>query len=150
MKEELLREWVVHEARRFIGMRFRHQGRALEPGVGGLDCLGLLMAVAHNLRLQGKNGEPLTMFDTADYSKSPDGNFLLGQLTDNLFPVSGMRAGDIALFRFDGNPQHLGILTPYAHGGVGMVHAYAPSRKVVEHRMDKVWRSRIVGLFSVF
>lgn len=149
MRKELLREWVVNEARRFVGVRFRHQGRALEPGNSGVDCLGLLMAVAHNLRLQGRRGELLTAFDTADYSKSPDGDFLLGQLTENLFPATAPSPGDIALFRFDHNPQHLAILTPYIYGGLGMVHAYAPARKVVEHRLDPVWQGRIVKVFAV-
>lgn len=54
--------------------------------------------------------------------------------------------GDLALFAIEGNPQHVGLLTDY-EGGLGVIHSYAPSRKVVEHRLDKKWQQRIVKVF---
>ncbi len=35
----------------------------------------------------------------------------------------------------------------YHAGGLSMIHAYAPSRKVVENRLDVVWSQRLVGAF---
>jgi hypothetical protein len=29
-----------------------------------------------------------------------------------------------------------------------MIHAYANVRKVVEHRLDDIWRSRIAGVYT--
>jgi hypothetical protein len=43
----------------------------------------------------------------------------------------------------------LGFIGDYEFGGLSMIHAYAWSRKVVEHRLDDVWRRRIVALFEL-
>jgi uncharacterized protein YijF (DUF1287 family) len=65
-------------------------------------------------------------------------------------PIADARVGDIALFNMEGNPQHLGIISDYGGASLGIIHAYAPARAVVEHVLDASWQSRIIGVFRVF
>lgn len=146
-------------ARSWLGTRFLHQGR-LKRGAGeggGVDCLGLLVGVARELGLRDRQGRALAESDCADYGQFPDGEALRRTLAELLveIPCSDVAPGDIALFRFDGNPQHLAIVGNYedaADGGdvpLSLIHAYAPARKVVEHRLDAAWRTRMVAAFRV-
>lgn len=146
-----MQERIVSESRTWIGTRFSHQGRRKKSQAdrGGVDCLGLLIGVAGALGLKDKHGYHLTGSDRLDYSKSPDGSQLRETLAGLLHEIAGdAKAGDIALFRLDGNPQHLGILSDYDYG-LGVIHAYAPSRQVVEHRLDKSWQEKIVAVFRL-
>lgn len=137
---------IVIEARRWLGTRFRHQGRrrASAHDPGGVDCLGLLIGVAEALTLQDRHGALLSRADEVSYGHLPDGARLAERLGELLLPVERMREGDILLFRLDGNPQHLAIVSDY-----GIIHAYAPARRVVEHRLDAAWEEKIAGIFRV-
>jgi cell wall-associated NlpC family hydrolase len=42
-----MREQIVEEARKYLGVRFRHQGRT----VAGIDCAGLILNVGNDLGL---------------------------------------------------------------------------------------------------
>ena len=143
---------IVIAARSWIGTRFSHQGRRKKSthDAGGVDCLGLLIGVAHELDLKDRTGRRFADSDCADYSKVPDGNRLHETLAEllELVAMEQMRAGDIALFRLDGNPQHLGIISDYANG-LGIIHAYVPSRNVVENRLDESWQEKIVAVFRL-
>lgn len=136
---------IVACARSWRGTRFVHQGR----GRGGVDCLGLLAGVAHELGLRARDGSLLIAHDALSYSKQPDGALLRARLDELLWPVDAFvwQPGDVALFALDGQPQHLAILSDYGAGEPGMIHAYAPARKVVEHRLDAMWRKRLVCLY---
>jgi hypothetical protein len=46
---------------------------------------------------------------------------------------------DLALFKVRENQQHMAFLTDYENT-LGMVHSYAPARRVVEHRLVKAFR----------
>lgn len=136
---------IVAQARSWIGTPFHHQARLKKVGC---DCLGLIVGVVDELELKDKNGVRLAAYDEVTYSKEPDGEYLIQKLVDVLaeIPASEMRAGDLALFKVRENPQHLAILTDY-EGGIGMIHSFAPARRVVEHRLDDDWRARIVKVF---
>jgi hypothetical protein len=160
---------IVTAARRHIGTRFHHQGRLAktEKHKGGLDCLGLLVCVADELQLRGKNGDLLVSFDARDYPHHPDTEELQRRLMRLLQKVGDMQEGDIALFNIDGAPQHMGIIsynviptkaeessisldcarddTP----GFSLIHAYAPARAVVEHALDAYWQSKIVAVYRL-
>lgn len=149
---------VVSAARGWLGTRFHHQGRlkAKDGRPGGVDCLGLLVGVAGELGLleRAKRGcmvRPLVDFDRCDYGHLPDGDALHGILKEIMWPVriEDMQVGDIVLMRFDKTPQHLAIITDYVGGGVGIIHALAAARKVVEHPLDEEWRKRIVYCYRV-
>jgi cell wall-associated NlpC family hydrolase len=165
---------VIKAARSWLGTPFAHQGRV--KGVGG-DCLGLLIGVAAELELRDKEGRLLAEYDALDYGHLPDEKRLWRGLKKHLFhwersestqcdtgeglvtlflnppPKSEISTlplgrGNIGLFRIDGTARHLGIIAQDT-GYPTLIHAYAPARKVVEHRFDQIWQERLVALFSI-
>lgn len=140
---------LINEARDYIGVRFRHQGRSK---IHGVDCLGLLICVAQTLDLTSKKGTMLHQCDYRTYSKIPDKTVLYRALSEHLEekPRQKMTKGDIALMEFDNNPQHLAIISDYpADNYLGCIHAYAPAKKVVEHHLDSHWKRKITHLFKL-
>lgn len=129
---------LIYAARAALGTPFRHQGRAVGRA---LDCAGLIVHVA------ASNG--LAVADVDAYPELPNGE-LEATLARHvaagiLFKVTlaDAQPGDIVLMRFEKEPapRHLGIL------GFDntLIHAWAVTRKVVEHRIDDAWRRRFVG-----
>lgn len=123
---------VIAEARQWLGVRWHHQGRSR----AGVDCVGLAIKVAHALGLSS--------FDVIDYSRQPDPVMMRALLAEHMdaIPVAGALPGDLVLMRFEIAPQHVAFLSD-----IGIIHAYAQARKVVEHRLDSQWQSRIVGAY---
>lgn len=136
---------IVAHARGWLGTPFHHQARLKNVGC---DCLGMVVGVVDELKLCDADGVPLATYDEVTYSKEPDGAYLTQKLVGLLeeVPVEDMRAGDLALFRVRENPQHLAILSDY-EGALGMIHCFAPARRVVEHRLDDDWKSRLLKVF---
>lgn len=136
---------IVTQARTWIGTPFHHQARLKGKGC---DCLGLIIGVVDELGLKDKHGQPLAGYDEVTYSKEPDGAYLTEKLTSLLdeVPIAEAQAGDLALFKVRENPQHMAFLTDYENT-LGMVHSYAPARRVVEHRLDDDWKQRLVKVF---
>ncbi|MDE3017017.1 MAG: hypothetical protein KGI29_08895 [Pseudomonadota bacterium] len=60
----------------------------------------------------------------------------------------GILPGDIVLLKIDGSPQHLAIVSDMENG-LGLIHAYAPARAVVEHRLDGWWLEKIEAAFRI-
>lgn len=143
---------IVACARGWIGTRFHHQGRVKKTHAhkGGVDCLGLLVGVAAELHLCGRDGLPLMLADECHYSHSPDTRYLRRRLADLLLdiPVSQANAGDVLLLSVDGNPQHLAITSELGNMQ-GLIHAYAPARAVIEHHLDTWWMERIEAVFRI-
>lgn len=126
---------VIAHARACLGTRFRHQGRL--PGVG-LDCVGLIV---HVVRAMG-----IGDYDYIHYGRLPYGGTLehhLGKAGLTVIDQAQALPGDVLLFKFDAAPQHVAIMT-----GHGMIHAYLLARRVVEHRLDQHWASRLCGAFQ--
>jgi NlpC/P60 family putative phage cell wall peptidase len=139
------RQQVVDEARTWMGTRWIHQGRL--KGVG-VDCINLVVGTALNLGLITQ--EQLDNFhnpEYANYGRSPNGVLLLEGCNYFLDPIpfSQVRKGDILIFKFVEEPQHFGIVTE--SNPIYIIHAFAHARKVVEHRLDDVWKNRIVACF---
>jgi len=129
---------VVACARQFLGVRFAHQGRS----VAGLDCLGLLLITAQTLDFTF-DGAGVEALDVHHYGTRPDAMLLKQKLDTHLQPIekADVRAADILLLKINGMPQHLALLSDYPMANeLGMIHAYAPAREVVEHRYDAHWR----------
>jgi len=129
-------EEIVAEARGWIGTRWDHQQRT--KGVG-TDCAGLVIGVARDLGL----AQP----EIAPYARQPSQNALLRHCSAHMQRVKGPGLGRVAVMRFQEEPQHLGIFGDYPLGGLSLIHGYAQSRKVVEHRFDETWTSRVVAVF---
>lgn len=107
---------IVRVARGYIGTPFHHMGRV--PGVG-LDCAGVLICAARELGLVAPD------FDVPPYSRMPDGRSLIEWCDRYMTRIrqSEMRAGDAIVVIVDRDPQHLGILGDYRHGGFSIIHA---------------------------
>jgi cell wall-associated NlpC family hydrolase len=129
---------VVTQARTHLGTPWVHQGR--QPGVG-LDCVGLAVVVARELGIATP--------DATGYGRHPDGVTLLATLRATGWAEVPPRAGCVALMSFRRGPQHVGLLVPYLHGGLGLLHALSTRGQVVEHRLDDRWRSHIVGCWAL-
>lgn len=71
---------LYQAARSWLGTRFRHQGRVKKSATsrGGVDCLGLVMGAAREC------GYDIADLDETNYSKIPDGDYLLRRLCENL------------------------------------------------------------------
>ena len=134
-------------ARQFIGVRFAHQGRTPE----GLDCLGLLILTARKSRVKIA-GMDAASLDVPHYGTRPDAALLKHKLDTHLRCIAqdAVREGDIVLLKIDGSPQHLALIADYPlPGELGMIHAYAPARKVVEHRYDTHWRRQTYAAYRI-
>lgn len=130
---------IVAEARAWIGTPWRHQMCARAVGV---DCGQLVAGVARALGLRD--------VQITGYPRIPDGT-LRGICDRYMQPiqVGEAQAGDVVLMRFDTEPQHLGILGDYEHGGLSLIHSTLKHRKVVEHRLDDRWRSYCVAAYTL-
>lgn len=144
---------IVSCGRSWIGTRFAHQGRLkkTETHAGGVDCLGLLIGVAKELDIKDANGAAIGLQDTRDYTRTPDTKRLYEALLHTLQqkPIGAAQAGDIVLLNIQNSPQHLGILSTLDGGTMGIIHAYAQARKVVEHALDGYWRAQLVAVFRL-
>lgn len=141
---------IVAEARAWLGTPWHHQ--APLKGVG-CDCTGLVRGVINAFR-------PLPPeLQQMDYARTPDGVTLLRLCREHLHEVAiaDIQPGDVLAFRYARDPQHMAVAADYVHGGLSMIHALDQrgravgnsAGRVVEHRIDEVWRRRIVAAFRV-
>lgn len=130
---------IVAIAREILGVRYQHQGRGI-----AVDCAGVPVHVGKRI------GLPIEDV-LANYGRLPQPNEMRAELDRHLVrvPSESMQVGDVVWMRFQGEPQHLGILGDYPRGGFSLIHAYngAGLKRVVEHRLDDVWRARIVAVW---
>jgi len=128
----------IAAARTMLGVRWKHQGRHPQFGV---DCAGFAVCAA---RMCGHG-----TIDRTDYARAPSASDFVEQLKKNgdMIRIGDEQPGDVMIFEFGGNPQHLGILT--AVDPPMMIHAFATARKVVEHRMDDEWLARRRFIFRL-
>ncbi len=134
------RSQIVAQARTWKGTPYEHQGRT--KGVR-VDCVGLLIGVAHELGLSS--------FDYLDYGQSPDGDMMTRLLSSHMRHLNSWKdalPGDVLHIAFSAKrrPQHLAIVV--APGRI--IHAYSSHKKVVEHRLDDDWRLLIRDAYSFF
>ena len=127
---------VVAAARAWVGVPFLHQGRSRTAGV---DCAGLVICIARELNLVEQD------FDITGYRPQPNGT--MQPLCREHLVEDTPRPGNIFVMRFDTDPQHMGFFVPYRHGGLGVIHAIAARKRVVEHRLDAIWSKRIVASY---
>ncbi len=127
-------ETMIAAARACAGTPFHHQGRV--AGVG-LDCIGLIVVA---MQAAG-----LPVRDRLDYGRRPDGASLVAALEDHgMKRVTGeIKAGDVLLFRYDHQPQHVALAT----SADTMIHAFAVAGRVVETGIGAYWRRRLVGVY---
>lgn len=124
---------MVAAARGCIDTPFHHQGRA--PGVG-IDCIGLIIVA---MKATG-----MVVRDRTDYGRRPDGRGLIAALEEHgAKRTDRIQAGDVLVFRYDKQPQHVALATSES----AMIHSFAPAGKVVETLMGDYWRRRLVVIY---
>lgn len=127
----------VNEARTWLKTPFHHQ--ASVKGVG-CDCAGLVKGTARNLGYQVSDVY-------TNYGREP-ANGELERTLENLLnkkDSNKLSKGNIILFKFLNEPQHLGI---YCGDGI-VIHSYSTEGGVVEHLIDDKWKKRIVNVFEL-
>lgn len=133
------RQQVIEQARSYLGVRFRHQGRTREQG---LDCFGLVIRVCHDLGLSA--------FEWMGYGRDPDPREVMRVGEEQLHRIywPEVQAGDVVLMAWGSWPCHVAILADKAHP-FSLIHAYAGARKVCEIRMDAQLQQAICGCFRL-
>lgn len=137
---------VAARARCWIGTPYQHQARLRDVGV---DCAGLVIGVARELGLVAED------FDITAYPRSPDGRSLLEHCRQWMTEIrrDDMLPGDVIVIRWVKDPQHLGIVGDYLHGGLSMIHALSDGTnmrgKVVEHHLDSSHCARFIAAFRM-
>ena len=130
---------VVEAARRHLGVPWRHQGRSEL----GIDCVGLLVVVARELGL--------SEYDLQGYDRRPNpGSFLQhfeawGALR---IRIADALPGDTLVFNDGLYPCHAGWAT-LSCDQPGVIHAYAPRRRVVEERLAPDLKRRQIAAFRL-
>lgn len=128
---------VVDEARTWVGVKWRHQGRTRS----GVDCCGLAIMVGNDLGLID--------FDTTRYSRRTSGD----QFINHFYaagmvhvPVRDVAPGDVLITTDHLFPCHCGIVSE-KNRELHFIHAHAMRRKVVEHPFSQ-WAHMAVAGFS--
>lgn len=133
---------VIDAAREVLETPFRHQGRV--PGLG-LDCAGVLAHCLDRLGLpyDDEQGYPRTPYD-GQLERNLDAQPSLRQI-----PVSDVVGGDVLLMRMKSAPQHIAIHAGLIQGLTYIIHGSEEHGKVAEHRLDGLWRARVVRAYRV-
>lgn len=134
---------VVAEARTWMGTPWAHQASA--KGLA-TDCIGLIVGVARALGIK-EAADYDAAIDVRGYGRQPDPVALLAATDVYLqrIDLDAADVGDIYLLRFERDPMHFAIRSradpPY------IIHAVELRGGVVEHRIDKTWRDRIMRAY---
>lgn len=142
---------VMEQARTYLDVPYFHAGRSRK----GLDCIGLLAVVAHDLGI--------TAFDDVNYPPEPDPAYLTEVLErfaerkwQRLEPfqeTNGDRGagcgctslceGDLLQFEIRREARHAGIYAEDDRGQGTLIHCYQSAGRVVEHLFDNHWQRRL-------
>ena len=128
---------IVRAARSFLGCRYRHQGRSRE----GVDCIGLPVCVRSELGLPSLDADP-------GYGRTSVAFEMLSFCKANMVEITRaeLQPGDI-LVQMDGNVRHMAIVGDYLHGGLSIIHAWLPNRRVTECRLGDEFMATVRGCF---
>lgn len=130
---------VVATARGMLGTTWMHQARL--PGVA-VDCAGLVICTARALGLVP------TEWDIADYPRHPDGT-LAGLCAAHMQPIDALELGAVLVLAIERDPQHLGIVGDYTHGGWSLIHASSAAGRVVETRLLFARGATLRGIYRL-
>lgn len=118
---------VVDEARLWVGVPYRHQGRSRS----GVDCVGLIIVVMTGLGIMPDGVRP-----PANYTRRPKDGALERQVVGSCVKLTELEVGCLILMRWapKSPPSHCAIYT-----GENIVHAHGGNSKVVEHGYRAKW-----------
>lgn len=127
---------LVAQARTYLGVPWRHQGRTR----AGLDCVGLIVRVAHDLGLSD--------YDTAGYGRRAQGQGFVEHFRNHMDAIAlgAAREGDVLVFAEQTYPCHCAILAE-RFDNAHILHAHALRRAVVEEPYAGEWPERVKFAF---
>lgn len=130
---------MVQAARGWLGVRWRHLGRART----GVDCIGLVLLCARECGIDLPDPRP--------YEREPQGQRLLEGILQHADRVAAPLPGDVLLFRMGLYGGHVGIASVHPeHGRASVVHAFARhGGAVCEQPMIDEFRASLVGAFRL-
>jgi probable lipoprotein NlpC len=126
----------------YIGIPYVKGGRELQRD-SGLDCWGLVVAIAKDLR-----SIDLPKYDTINTHLNINQASSLLVNTDlykDCDVVDSVLEGDLLLFKVIGNPLHIG----YAVSQSEMIHADPSTGTVIENFRSKKWQSRLYRIYRL-
>lgn len=134
---------VIAAARTWIGTPFVHQAAVRGSGC---DCIGLVGGIARDAGTREGVAWARDLRFRA-YARTPDPRTLLEGVATYLdrIKIDDAQVGDILLMRFDAEPMHFALVV--ATDPAYIVHASSVRRRVVEHRLDDKWRSRVARAY---
>lgn len=119
---------VVHEARSWVGVPFRHQGRDRN----GVDCVGLPIVVLAAI------GAVETDFEIRDYPRMPNDDTLEARLIAHCTPLTDFVPGCLVAIQWHRTLAHVAIYTERDT----LIHSLQRHKSVVEHGFRGMWRTR--------
>ncbi|MCV0351593.1 MAG: C40 family peptidase [Nitratireductor sp.] len=131
-----LADAIVAEARTWLGVPWRHQGRSR----AGVDCAGLVVLVARTLELADH--------DSTAYGRRAQGQGFVEHFRGHMegIAVTQARPGDVLVFADQAYPCHCGFLTERL-GRPHLLHAHATRRQVIEEPYAGEWAAKIKFAF---
>ena len=129
-------------------MRWRSQ--VMTPrSIQSTLSIGLVIGIINELNICDERGCLLSKYDRTDYSMSPEVSKLAEcfALCLDVINVTEMLPGDILLFKFWKEPQHVGIVSDYPTGGLGLIHCNSSSGSVVEQPLSNTWIRMITHVY---
>ena len=144
------RDQIVDEARSWLGVRWRHQGR----NRSGVDCGGLVTVVGQALGIMPAAA------DAFGYARLPTLYLLVETLATWMRRKTGAefddrRPGDVVVLLPNDTykwPSHIGILSRLPSGDLGMIHSYNGLKKkgadVVLETHYEPWRKNTVAVLA--
>lgn len=114
--------YIVNEARTWLGVKFRWQGRVKQ----GVDCLGLVICVGDAIGYK-YNGKLVSSYDIP-YSPASDFKIIKDYFSEFYNKKSTPDIGNIILQKLSKNQFHLGV-----YSGETIIHASIKNKCVVEN-----------------
>jgi cell wall-associated NlpC family hydrolase len=141
---EITREQIVEAARSFLGVHFLHQ--SIDPAIG-LDCRGLLLAVAKKI------GHQPRLEHRMNYARLPDPAEFRAALEAELerIPIDEAGPGDVVHIFFPRQipkeATHAGIVAQGPYEPM-LIHAFATQLggSVIEEPLRR-WKNYLAGAF---
>jgi len=86
--------------------------------------------------------------DVNGYTRTPDGS-MLAWCGQHMELLRELELGAVIVVVCDKQPQHMGIVADYRHGGWSIVHATNAAGRVVETRLMFARNLRLVAIYRM-
>lgn len=134
------KEKLIEIIKEYKDTPFHHQGRVKKIGV---DCVGLIICACKEVGLIIK--------DCNDYNNVPSKGLLENELNNQLILKNkeNIDVGDVLLFKFLNDPQHVALVTEINDNNIKIIHSYSKVGKVIEHDLDNLWKKRLINVYEI-